>query len=289
MENNIKNYYLLFICGLLSVTSCDSQQQRYTGPSGYDFGHPTTYNMPVVLHELSGIAFYKGTGDTVYAEQDEEGKVFHFKLGNGQIQTTRFGKKGDFEDISICRDFVIMLRSDGVLYSFPFSETHKRDAEHVKVFEGLLPEGEFEGLASSDSSGKVFILCKHCRNEKTSKWGGGYVFQLTGTGDLVAAGNFEINIKQIEELEGIRKIDFHPSALCFNAWTREWYILSSVNKVLVITDPDWKVKAVYPLKPSVFPQPEGIAFDRERNLYISNERNLAPAATILVFNYHRKQ
>jgi hypothetical protein len=289
MENCIKNYYLLFFYSLLSIASCESQQQHYPGPSGYDFDNPTWYNMPVVLHELSGIAFNKGISDTVYAEQDEEGKVFHFKLGNGQIQTTRFGKKGDFEDISICHDFVIMLRSDGVLFTFPFSETHKRDAEHVKVFEGLLPEGEYEGLASNDSSGKVFVLCKHCRNEKTSKWGGGSIFQLTNTGDLITDGNFEINIKQIEAIEGIHKIDFHPSALCFNAWTREWYILSSVNRLMVITDPDWKVKAVYPLNPSVFPQPEGIALDGQRNLYISNERNQAPAATILVFKYHRKQ
>jgi hypothetical protein len=274
---------------VLSMASCESQQQFYPGPSGYDFGNPTSYRMPVVLHELSGIAFNKGMSDTVYAEQDEEGKVFHFKLGSGQMQTTRFGKKGDFEDISICRDFVIMLRSDGVLYTFPFSETYKRDAENVKAFQGLLPEGEYEGLSSNDSSGKIFVLCKHCRNDKTSKWGGGYIFQLTNTGDLIASGNFEINIKQIETFEGIRKINFHPSALCFNPWTKEWYILSSVNKILVITDPDWKVKTVYTLNPSVFPQPEGIAFDRNRNLYISNERNLAPAATILVFNYHSKQ
>src|SRR5450755_2528874 len=184
MENNNWIYSLLFIFTLLSVFSCESQNQQFASPPGYDFNQPNRYRMLVVLNEISGIAFNKGKSDTIYAEQDEEGKVFHFKLGNGQIQTTRFGKKGDFEDISICHDFVIMLRSDGVLFTFPFSETHKRDAEHVKVFEGLLPEGEYEGLASNDSSGKVFVLCKHCRNEKTSKWGGGSIFQLTNTGDL---------------------------------------------------------------------------------------------------------
>jgi uncharacterized protein YjiK len=34
--------------------------------------------------------------------------------------------------------------------------------------------------------------------------------------------------------------------------------------------------------------PEGIAFDNQQNLYISNERNLTPAATILVFAYQNK-
>lgn len=288
MENNNWIYSLLFICTLLSVFSCESQNQQFASPPGYDFNQPNRYRMLVVLNEISGIAFSKGKSDTIYAEQDEEGKVYHFKLGNDQIQKTRFGKKGDFEDISICNEYVIMLRSDGILFTFPFSETRKPDADHVKEFKGLLPAGEYEGLASLDSAGKVFVLCKHCSNEKTSKWGGGSIFQLNAAGDLVPYGNFEIRIKEIEAITGIRKVDFHPSALALNQVTREWYILSSVNHLLVITDEAWKVKFVYPLNPSVFPQPEGIAFDRQQNLYISNERGQRAAATVLAFIYQKK-
>ena len=58
--------------------------------------------------------------------------------------------------------------------------------------------------------------------------------------------------------------------------------------MLVITDEKWKVKAVYPLNPSIFPQPEGIAFDLRHNLYISNERSQTPAATILAFDFQHK-
>jgi uncharacterized protein YjiK len=288
MENKIKLPSIILFCSLFTVFSCESQQRKYASPAGYDLNHPKRYPMPVVLHEISGIAFNKGIRDTIYAEQDEDGKVFHFKLGNDQIITTRFGRKGDFEDISICNDYVIMLRSDGVLFTFPFRETEKPEAGQVKVFTGLLPEGEYEGLASLDSSGKVYVLCKHCVSEKTSKWGGGSIFQLNDRGDLLPAGSFEIDIKKIEALTGIRKINFHPSALALNLWTREWYVLSSVNHVLLILDEEWKIKNVYPLNPSLFPQPEGIAFDRDQNLYISNERNVTPAATILEFDYQRK-
>ncbi len=287
MENYNRFYFISTLCALLSVVSCESQK-RYASPPGYDLNKPVTWKMPMVLNEISGIAFNKGVYDTLYAEQDEDGKVFHFKLGDHQLQTTRFGKKGDFEDIAICKDYVIMLRSDGVLFSFPFSETNKADAEHVKKFSGLLPAGEYEGLASIDSSGEVFVLCKHCSDEKTSKLGGGTIFKLGASGDLVISTNFEINIREIEAITGMRKINFHPSALCKNLRTGEWYILSSVNKMLVIADQNWKVKAVYPLNPSVFPQPEGIAIDRQQNLYISNEKNLRSSATVLVFAFQQK-
>jgi SdiA-regulated len=287
MENKIKLPCIILFCSLLTVVSCESQQRSYASPAGYDLNNPKRYRMPVVLNEISGIAFHKGLSDTIYAEQDEEGKVFHFKPGSDQIIRTRFDRKGDFEDISICNDFVIMLRSDGVLYSFPFSETVRPEATQVKIFRGLLPGGEYEGLASLDSVGKVYVLCKHCTNEKTSKWGGGSIFVLNDKGDLLPAGSFDINIKKMEAVTGIRKINFHPSALAFNRNTREWYILSSVNHVLVILDEEWNIKTVYPLNPSIFPQPEGIAFDRNQNLYISNERNITPAATILEFDYQR--
>jgi uncharacterized protein YjiK len=274
---------LFFVCALFMVMSCESQRQQFTSPPGYDLGKPKRYRMPYVLREISGIAFNQGMNDTLYAEEDENGKVFHFKLGGPLIQTTRFGKKGDFEDISICNQFIIMLRSDGVLFTFPLAETRQRDAQHVKLFEGLLANGEYEGLASIDASGKVFVLCKHCSDEKTKKWGGGSILQLDDSGNLTHTGEFEINVKEIDAIAGTHKLNFHPSALSLNPWTREWWLLSSVNRMLVITDEKWKVKTVYSLDPSLFPQPEGMAFDSQRNLYISNERGQTAAATVLVF------
>lgn len=287
MENNYPCFILLFICSLVVTSSCESQQQPYTSPPGYHLNNPKSFKMPNVLREISGIAFYKETGDTLYAEQDEEGKVFRFKLGDANVQVTRFGKKGDFEDISAVNNFIIMLRSDGVLFTFPITEIQKKETEKVKIFEDLLPDGEYEGLASEYESNKLYVLCKHCRNEKTNKWGGGTILQIDAAGVLTPAGTFELDIQEIDAISHSRKINFHPSALAQNPLTKEWFILSSVNKILVVADQNWKVKSVYPLNPSLFVQPEGIAFDRQQNLYISNERGLSSAATILLFAYNK--
>ncbi len=278
---------IFFLCTLAASSSCESQRQPYESPPGYNLNNPKRFNMPDALREISGIAFNQGYSDTLYAEQDEEGKAFRFKLGDANMQVTRFGKKGDFEDISVCKNYVIMLRSDGVLFTFPISEMQKKETDMVKIFEDLLPDGEYEGLASDEKSNKLYVLCKHCRDEKTKKWGGGIILQIDAAGVLTPAGNFELDIREIDAISHTRKIYFHPSALAQNPFTKEWFILSSVNKMLVVTDQNWKVKSVFPLNPSLFVQPEGIAFDRQQNLYISNERGSSQSATILLFAYSK--
>jgi uncharacterized protein YjiK len=67
--------------------------------------------------------------------------------------------------------------------------------------------------------------------------------------------------------------------------TREWYIISSVNKVLLVLNDQWKVKASYALDPVLFKQPEGLAFDRRGNMYISNEGGKGGDANVLLFAY----
>jgi uncharacterized protein YjiK len=287
MENKYPYLIIFLFCTLATGSSCESQRQPYSSPPGYNLNSPKRFNMPNVLREISGIAFNQGSGDTLYAEQDEDGKVFSFRLGDANIHVTRFGKKGDFEDISVVNNFIIMLRSDGVLFTFPLSDIEKKETDQVKIFEDLLPKGEYEGLASGDLSNKLYVLCKHCRDEKTNKWGGGTILQIDAGGVLTPAGNFELDIKEIDAISHSRKINFHPSAMAQNPLTKEWFILSSVNKMLVVADQNWKVKSVYPLNPSLFVQPEGIAFDRQQNLYISNEKGLSSAATILLFAYNK--
>lgn len=282
-----KNEIMAFLIFSVFITVCNERKRVSKNSAGYDLTKPEKLNMPEVLHEISGIAFNKGNADTIYAEQDEEGKLFHFRLGDKKMIVTKFGKPGDFEDVTICNDYVFMLRSDGMLFSFPLNEANDKKAEQVTEWKGVLPQGEFEGIGCIDSSSELFVLCKHCDNEKTGKRTGVYAFRLDHNGKITSSGSFEIDVREIDLLQGDANIHFHPSALTFNLFTHEWYILSSVNKLLIITDVHWRVKEVFPLDSALFPQPEGIAFDNQRNLYISNERNTRDYGTILKFAYQK--
>jgi hypothetical protein len=61
-------------------------------------------------------------------------------------------------------------------------------------------------------------------------------------------------------------------------------MLSSVNNLIVIMDQNWNVKAEYKLDPSLFRQPEGIAFSNNGDMYISNEA-AGGTANVLLFRY----
>ncbi|NCD68751.1 SdiA-regulated domain-containing protein [Mucilaginibacter agri] len=276
-------------CVVLALLSCQ-QRVPYLSPAGYDLNKPQTDYLPDNLEEVSGIAFNKGNPDLLYAEEDENGRVYYMKFGDKKAKFSSFKKTGDFEDIAIAGDQVIMLQSKGRLFTFPISEVAnpKIDDSKVQEFGDMLPKGEFEGLYADEASKQVYVLCKHCDIDKTTKQTSGFIFNLSDDGKLTRGDKFEINVRHIANQVKDPKVNFRPSALAQNPKSKNWFVLSSVNKLLVILNPQWKVLQVFHLNPSTFPQPEGIAFDNQNNLYISNEGDKIETGTVLKFKYMGK-
>lgn len=263
--------WLIVLIFFMISTAC-SQKRKFDSPKGYHVNSPEKIVMPISLHEISGIAFHKGEPDTVYAEEDENGKLYFLRPGDKKADYFKFGKHGDYEDVAICNNTVIMLRSNGALFTFPFADIHKQEADsNVTEWKDLLPKGEYEGMYADETTKLIYIICKNCADEKSTKIASGYIFQLTGDGKISQSGTFAVDVKEIDALAGEKKLNFRPSALANNPRTKEWYIISSINKLLVVADSSWKVTATYKLNPSLYIQPEGIAFDKNGNLYISNE------------------
>ena len=276
--------FSLFACGQKKQKTGETNEQENL--PNYSLHKPEVFTMPGELEEISGIAFLNGNADTVFAEQDEEGKLFRFALGSEKLIETKFGKKGDYEDVQVSNGYVIMLRSDGVLFTFPLSQINQEKAGDVKEFSEVLPDGEYEGLYADAATGSLYVLCKHC-NEKQTETNTGYVLQLTKNGDIKPDTTFTIDVKEIAAKAGVKKLLFEPSALAKNRATNEWFILSSVNKIVIVANSNWSVKNIYRLDESLYNQPEGIAFDKDNNLYISNEKGNTKHATILKLSYQK--
>ena len=284
MKTKLKYFTLFLLVGGFFFLMACMPKHEFLSPTGYDLNKPQKFSMPDDLEEISGIAFHNGDASTLYAEEDESGRVYYLKQPDyKKAQYSTFKDSGDFEDMAICGDEVIMLQSKGRLYTFPLAETSAPKVAHVQRFENMLPKGEFEGLYADQKTKQIYVMCKHCDMDKTSKQTSGFIFQLGADGKLTQTDKFKINVKHIADQVSDPKINFHPSAIAQNERSRNWYVVSSVNKMLVVLNEKFKVQQVYKLNPEFFPQPEGIAFDNHNNLYISNEGDKLEPGTVLKF------
>ena len=290
MSTNYKKQILIvsalsLIVSFIAISCVGKKEKPSSGPAGYNLNKPQKYSMPDILQEVSGIAFNKGDNAFVYAQQDEDGKLFKLPLGTKDETKIKFAGKGDYEDVSIINNWAILLKSNGDLYSFPLSEMKSEETTNVKESIGLVPKGEYEGMFADEASGNVYLLCKTCKEDKDSKIASGYILAFQNDGSLKAKGTFKVDATKVDNFTGKKKGSFHPSALAINPLTKEWYIVSSVNKVLVVLDSKFQVKSAHHLSANVFNQPEGIAFDKDGNLYISNEGSETQVGNILRFDY----
>ncbi|MET1054153.1 MAG: SdiA-regulated domain-containing protein [Pedobacter sp.] len=278
--------YTLPVMVLIGFYACKPSKPAFTSPRGYDLNHPEKFNMPESLLEISGIAFYKDKSDTVYSIQDEDGRLFRQGWMTKKQQHVVFGSKGDYEDLAILNETIMVLESDGTLYVFPFTEATQEKVSDIKIFKDILPKGEYESIYADNQTNQVYMLCKNCKDDKKDKTMSGSIFTYNaGKNELIPSGKFSMDLSGMIKEDEILKTGLKASALTRDPHSGEWYILSSVNKVLVVATPDWKVKSVHRLNSSIFNQPEGLAFDKQMNLYISNEGDELSAGNILKFKH----
>jgi hypothetical protein len=280
----ISSFIKLFIVTTFSsmlALGCKPSPEEEKTIKHYKLDQPEKFFMPESLLEISGITFYKGESDTVYAIQDEQGRLFRLALGQKRQYNAKFGKQSDYEDVTIVNGQALILKSNGSLFSFPFADATYEEVDSVKEWKNIIPKGEYEGMYGDEATGNLYIVCKNCPQDNSKDLVSGYILHV---GDSVyQTGTFQIDVDQIKSFTGKVKRGFRPSGLTKNPVTGEWFMVSAVNKLLVVTDSNWKIKQACILNGNTFNQPEGIAFDKKGNLYISNEGDDLSQGNILRF------
>jgi secreted PhoX family phosphatase len=281
MSFSINRFFVIAML-IIGTGSCKTAREEEKNVKHYNIARPEKYFMPESLLEISGITFQNGEHDTIYAIQDEQGRLFRMALGEKRQYNAKFGKQGDYEDVAIVKGKAIILKSNGSLFTFPFADHIYDEVDSVAEWKGLIPKGEYEGMYGDEATGKLYIVCKNCPQDNSKDQVTGYILQV---GDSIyQTGTFQIDVDQIKSFTGKVKRGFRPSGLAKNPVTGEWFLVSAVNKLLVVTDANWKIKEACFLNGNVFNQPEGITFDNAGNMYISNEGDDLSQGNILRFN-----
>jgi len=256
----------------------------------YNLGNPDhRYLMPASLEEISGIS-WTGKG-TLACIQDEDGIVYCYGLKEEKVVSeVKFGKDGDYEDISVVKNTAYVLKSNGHIYRV---KNFKKNEIKVKRYKTpLSSKNDVEGMVYDSSENQLLIACKGSPSiEKGNPHKGYravysfdlekkqllekpvYLIDLRKIEGYKDQGNFTQASSKLVQILGITDPygNFRPSGLAIHPLTDEIYMISSVGKLLVVLDRNGYILGVHALDPNLFRQPEGICFSPEGDLYISNE------------------
>jgi uncharacterized protein YjiK len=250
-----------------------------------------TFKLPSILVEISGLGMSE-SGEFLYAVQDEKGIIFKLSKKTGEIlEEVNFHKDGDYEGIEVVGDKVYVVKSTGTIYEVSNLGQPTQQMKKTNTF--LTAQNDVEGLGYDRKNNRLLIACKGIpatgesfeiiRYKKVI-----YGFDLA-TGVLGLEPVYTIQLEDIrnylEQNTGMREYEklveffsagkenltFNPSAIAIHPLTNEVYVVSSSGKVLVILNEAGKVVHIEKLEKEIHTQPEGLVFDKDGTLYISNE------------------
>jgi uncharacterized protein YjiK len=283
--NRMFNSCLNSVCIVLIVllAACRNKTEL-TSPPEYSLTRPSIVKLPTYLDEISGITYY-AKDKSVFVICDDKPWLYKvFLSGSMNIEKWKIEDKSDYEDIAMVDSAFYVLQSKGRIFRFQFATP---DSVAVEEYEfPSTAKNEFEILYYEKDQNRLIMLCKDCKEDNSdglSAW----AFDLS-TKKFSPTPAYVIDVRKIEALMKEEKVKFKPSAAAIHPLTGKLYIISSINKVLVVADKKGVPEKVYKIDPGMYKQPEGMTFSPEGHLIISNESAEAGAANILVFKYNKE-
>ncbi|MEM9338615.1 MAG: SdiA-regulated domain-containing protein [Bacteroidota bacterium] len=244
----------------------------------YDLKRPSEkYFLPYVLEEVSGLSFK--APNHLLAVDDETGKIFEYDIKERKIvHSIEFQRPDDYEGVELVNDTIYVLRNDGDIFSFKYDAYKK--VRSRKSENELSKKNDTEGLGYDPRFNELLIACKENGGIEDKKLKGRcfYTYSI-GDNKLRTEPLFCIRPKHLKafweqkkEIDyNVERIKFKPSAISLHPIDNNYYILSSVGKLLVVVTRDGTIQATYPISPKVLGQPEGLCFDPNGDMYISSE------------------
>jgi uncharacterized protein YjiK len=271
----------LSICILPAIFffACSRNDNYYKSPPNYDLNRPSlTIKLPSELDDISGITYYS-KDNALFAESDQKGCLYKIFLNKPtDIRKWKFSHKRDYEDIALYDSTFYIINNNGDIVSLNFIK------DSIITHDYMFPEKgkyEFESLYYDDQLKKLVLMCKECEIDKDTTVST-YTFDPQ---QFTYAGAYTIGAQKVLDANSPKSTKFKPSGASVNPVTGDLYILSSINKTLVVAERQGAVKQVYRLDPSLFNKPEGIAFSSTGGLFISNEAAAMQPATVLFYQF----
>ena len=245
--------------------------------AGYDFREPLrSIELPKALREVSSVAAIDD--NELACLQDEKGMLYFVDLGSGRVlRRAKFGKKGDYEGLAYRDGEFWVLRSDGLILALEKDGDRYRAVREAKASTG---NEEFEGLAIDKARGQLILAPKD---------------RLPGRANSSQRQLYRVDPKSLEidrtpwrtldfkalrdahEAVGLEKPRLRLSEVAVDPAGDRLWLLSAVDRMLVVVDLQGNVVGQHIFTPEEMPQPEGIAFLPDGRVVLASEGVDGPA------------
>jgi uncharacterized protein YjiK len=277
----LKIGFISIIC-LVFITACHQKREVLKSPPHYDFSVPIVTKLDIKLREISGIV-WDSKKNWFFAINDESGKLFRLNKEQQDIDTFYvFGDKGDYEDIALAKEILYILRSDGMITRFNQDSTGKVSPSTELGKLQIKGSVDFETLYYDPAREALIMLCKNCAEGGKEKVNA-YAYYIDSIG-FDTKPVYQIDVDSVKNKAPRKTSKLQPSAAAINPKQQKLYILSSASNQLAVADLNGNIEAVFVLSKRLFPQPEGICFKSNGDMFISNEGGNG-RATLLKFPY----
>jgi uncharacterized protein YjiK len=266
----------------LEQKALESRAQRYqTRLAGAETQSGETpvarWIMPPDLREISGLTL---TSDgRLLTHDDEVSRIFEVDPKRGVIVKSFMvgnGLKGDFEGMTTVGPDIYLALSNGLLYRFREGANGAR-VKYATHDTRLGKECEFEGVAYDRDSSWLVLPCKNSMGKVFDEELVLYRWRI-GTTDSSGLTMLTVPIRDVVGANNWKK--FRTSDITIDPVTRNYVLISSLEKGILVMKPDGEVVSSGPL-PDIHQQPEGVAITAEGVLIISDEATGKPAALTL--------
>lgn len=239
-----------------------------------------TWELPVELNEISGIVWIDN--NTLACVQDEDGMLFIYDLTDRSIsEEIPFAGNGDYEGIAVSNTDMYVMQSDGLLYEIKnWNATNKVVSTYKTGFED---SNNMESLTYSAKDSSLLTIPKD--RDFKDDFKGVYKIPLSSKKADVTAPAYKINMnaEALKTYQAKKRYKtFNPSEIAVHPISNDIYVLEGKHPKLLILNAEGTIKNVFKLDEINFPQPEGMTFSDDGDLYISNEAANGKASIHLV-------